>query len=169
MLDNGLLPRMKEPIQMRLRNGMFYADVRGHEIFCSIIEGRFKGIVHASFKGFPYYALQLQDETNLYQVLFTPKAAILRYLVLCMAGEEFSYVVIEGYEDDGRSRMRLYLDGKSTCPNFVELPKIKRVRDGKGKPYYCVYDALLDKMAEIIERINKCNTIQPACVELHQH
>lgn len=164
MIDCELLPSLKEPIQMRLRNGLFYTDVEGMgEILCSTIEGRFAGIVPASFKGYPYYALQIQDETNLYQVLFTPKAATLRYLVLCMAGEVFTHVVIEGYVEDGRNRIRLYLDGKSSYPHSINLPKIKRVRDGKGKPYYCLYEALLKKVAEIIETINKA-TISNLCV-----
>ena len=163
MVDDELLPSMAEPIRMRLKKGMglFFADVQGiGEILCSTIEGRFAGITPTVFKGYPYYALQLKDETNLYQVLFTPKAAILRYLVLCMAGEAFTQVYIEGYvDDDGRNKVRVWLDGERTYPHPVELPKIKRVRDGKGKPYHCLYGALLNKVAEMVADINKINNV----------
>ena len=162
MIDDELLPKVAEPIRMRLKKGMglFFADVQGiGEILCSRIEGRFAGITPTVFKGYPYYALQLQDETNLYQVLFTPKAATLRYLVLCMAGEVFTHVVIEGYVEDGRNRIRLYLDGKSSYPHSINLPKIKRVRDGKGKPYHCLYGALLNRVAEMVADINKINNV----------
>lgn len=161
MIDDELLPMMAEPIRMRLKKGqgLFYADVQGMgEILCSSIEGNFAGIAPTTFKGYPYYALQLQDETNLYQVLFTPKAAILRYLVLCMAGEAFAIVNIEGYaDDDGRNKVRVWLDGERAYPHPVELPKIKRVRDGKGKPYHCLYGALLNKVAQMVADINQMN------------
>lgn len=162
MVDDELFPRMAEPIRMRLKKGqgLFFADVQGMgEILCSSIEGRFAGITPTVFKGYPYYALQLQDETNLYQVLFTPKAAILRYLVLCMAGEAFTQVYLEGDVDNGRNIVRLWLDGERAYPHLVELPKIKRVRDGKGKPYHCLYDALLNKVGELVAEINKMNNV----------
>lgn len=163
MIDDELLPSMAEPIRMRLKKGqgLFYADVQGvGEILCSSIEGRFAGIAPTVFKGYPYYALQLQDETNLYQVLFTPQASLLRYILLCMAGEEFTQVFLEGYVDaDGRNKVRVWLDGERTYPHPVELPKIKRVRDGKGKPYHCLYGALLNKVAEMVADINKINNV----------
>lgn len=164
MIDDELLPKVAEPIRMRLKKGMglFFADVQGMgEILCSTIEGRFAGITPTVFKGYPYYALQLQDETNLYQVLFTPKAANLRYLVQCMAGETFSKVCLEAYLDENRyNRLRLWLDAERTYPHPVEMPKIKRVRDAKGKPYHCLYDALLNRVAEMVEEINQKNNIR---------
>ena len=163
MIDDELLPKVAEPIRMRLKKGMglFFADVQGMgEILCSTIEGSFAGITPTVFKGYPYYALQLQDETNLYQVLFTPQASLLRYILLCMAGEEFTQVFLEGYVDaDGRNKVRVWLDGERTYPHPVELPKIKRVRDGKGKPYHCLYDALLNKVGKLVSEINKINNV----------
>lgn len=163
MIDDELLPKVAEPIRMRLKKGMglFFADVQGvGEILCSTIEGSFAGITPTVFKGYPYYALQLQDETNLYQVLFTPKAANLRYLVQCMAGETFIKVCLEAYADEnGYNRLRLWLDDERTYPHPVELPKIKRVRDGKGKPYHCLYDALLNKVGKLVSEINKINNV----------
>ena len=164
MIDDELLPKVAEPIRMRLKKGMglFFADVQGiGEILCSTIEGRFAGITPTVFKGYPYYALQLQDETNLYQVLFTPKAANLRYLVQCMAGETFTKVCLEAYvAERGYNRLRIWLDGERTYPHPVELPKIKRVRDGKGKPYHCLYYALLNKVAELVAEVNQKNNIR---------
>ena len=67
MIDDELLPKVAEPIRMRLKKGMglFFADVQGmDEILCSTIEGSFAGITPTVFKGYPYYALQLQDETD---------------------------------------------------------------------------------------------------------
>lgn len=164
MIDDELLPQVAEPIRMRLKKGMglFFADVQGMgEILCSTIEGSFAGITPTVFKGYPYYALQLQDETNLYQVLFTPKAANLRYLVQCMAGKTFTKVCLEAYADEnGYNRLRLWLDDERTYPHPVELPKIKRVRDGKGKPYHCLYDALLSRVAEMVAEVNQKNNIR---------
>lgn len=170
MIDDELFLPMTEPIRMRLRQGVFYADVPTiGEIVCTTIEGIFAGIVPTTFKGYPYYALQIQDATNMFHVLFVPQASNLKDLVLSMCGEKFTNVFVEGYiNGDGRSRMRLCLDGKRTFPHYdVELPPIKRVRDGKGKPYYCLYGDRLKKMAQMIEMINKSNHIQPARVRLH--
>ena len=164
MIDDELLPQVAEPIRMRLKKGMglFFADVQGMgEILCSTIEGSFAGITPTVFKGYPYYALQLQDETNLYQVLFTPKAANLRYLVQCMAGETFTKVCLEAYLDErGYNRLRIWLDDERTYPHSIELPKIKRVRDAKGKPYHCLYDALLNRVAEMVAGVNQKNNIR---------
>ena len=164
MIDDELLPTVAEPIRMRLKKGMglFFADVQDiGEILCSTIEGSFAGITPTVFKGYPYYALQLQDETNLYQVLFTPKAANLRYLVQCMAGETFTKVCLEAYADEnGYNRLRIWLDDERTYPHSIELPKIKRVRDAKGKPYHCLYDALLNRVAEMVAEVNQKNNIR---------
>ena len=164
MIDDELLPQVAEPIRLRLKKGMglFFADVQGMgEILCSTIEGSFAGIAPTTFKGYPYYALQLQDETNLYQVLFTPKAANLRYLVQCMAWETFTKVCLEAYvAERGYNKLRIWLDDERTYPHSIELPKIKRVRDGKGKPYHCLYDALLKRVAEMVAEVNQKNNIR---------
>ena len=164
MIDDELLPQVAEPIRMRLKKGMglFFADVQGiGEILCSTIEGRFAGITPTIlFRGYKYYALQVRDETNLYQVLFTPKASNLRYLLQCMDGETFTKVCSEAYVDErGYNRLRIWLDDERTYPHPVELPKIKRVRDGKGKPYHCLYDALLNKVGKLVSEINKINNV----------
>ena len=164
MIDDELLPQVAEPIRMRLKKGMglFFADVQGiGEILCSTIEGSFAGIDNTLFRGYRYYALQIRDETNLYQVLFVPKASNLRYLLQCMDGETFSKVCLEAYLDDkGYNRLRLWLDDERTSPHSVEMPKIKRVRDCKGKPYHCLYDALLNRVAEMVAEVNQKNNIR---------
>ena len=164
MIDDELLPQVAEPIRMRLKKGMglFFADVQGMgEILCSTIEGSFAGIDNTLFRGYRYYALQIRDETNLYQVLFVPKASNLRYLLQAMDGETFTKVCLEAYLDErGYNRLRIWLDDERTYPHPVELPKIKRVRDGKGKPYHCLYDALLNKVAELVAEVNQKNNIR---------
>ena len=164
MIDDELLPKVAEPIRMRLKKGMglFFADVQGiGEILCSTIEGSFAGIDNTLFRGYRYYALQIRDETNLYQVLFVPKASNLRYLLQCMYGETFAKVCLEAYVDErGYNRLRIWLDDERTYPHPVELPKIKRVRDGKGKPYHCLYDALLKRVAEMVAEVNQINNIR---------
>ncbi len=170
MIDYELFPPMAEPIKMRLRRGVFYADVPTiGNIVCTTIEGTFAGIALTKFKGYPYYALQIQDATNIFHVLFVPQASNLKDIVLSMCGENFTNVLIEGcINEDGRSRIRLYLDGKRAFPNYdTTLPPIKRVRDGKGKPYYCLYEDRLRKIAQIIGMINKNNHIQPTRVKQH--
>ena len=164
MIDDELLPKVAEPIRMRLKKGMglFFADVQGMgEILCSTIEGSFAGIAPTIFKGYRYYALQIRDETNLYQVLFVPKASNLRYLLQAMSGETFTKVCLEAYvAERGYNRLRIWLDGERTYPLPVEMPKIKRVRDCKGKPYHCQYDALLNKVAELVAEVNQKNNIR---------
>ena len=164
MIDDELLPKVAEPIRMRLKKGMglFFADVQGiGEILCSTIEGSFAGIAPTIFKGYRYYALQVRDETNLYQVLFVPKASNLRYILQAMSGETFTKVCLEAYVDEkGYNRLRLWLDDERAYPHSAELPKIKRVRDGKGKPYHCLYDALLSRVAEIVAEVNQKNNIR---------
>ena len=165
MIDDELLPKVAEPIRMRLKKGMglFFADVQGiGEILCSTIEGSFAGIAPIIlFRGYKYYALQIKDETNLYQVLFVPKASNLRYLLQCMDGETFTKVCLEAYLDErGYNRLRIWLDDERTYPHSIELPKIKRVRDAKGKPYHCLYDALLNRVAEMVAEVNQKNNIR---------
>ena len=164
MIDDELLPQVAEPIRLRLKKGMglFFADVQGiGEILCSTIEGSFAGIAPTIFKGYRYYALQVRDETNLYQVLFVPKASNLRYILQAMSGETFTKVCLEAYVDEkGYNRLRLWLDDERAYPHSAELPKIKRVRDGKGKPYHCLYDALLSRVAEIVAEVNQKNNIR---------
>ena len=165
MIDGELFPGMQEPIKMRLRNGLFYGDFGGMgEIIAMSLEGRFNGIGKCLFKGFPYFCLELKDETNTIQILFQPKSANLKDIVLSMAGERFEHVFMQAYiAEKKRSRIRLYLDKERMFPHYDErLPPIRRVRDGKGKPYYCLYGDRLKKIAEIIDLINKGNNIQPA-------
>lgn len=164
MIDDELLPKVAEPIRMRLKKGMglFFADVQGiGEILCSTIEGSFAGIAPTIFKNYRYYALQIRDETNLYQVLFVPKASNLRYLLQAMGGETFTKVCLEAYvAERGYNRLRIWLDDERAYPHSAELPKIKRVRDGKGKPYHCLYDALLNRVAEMVAEVNQKNNIR---------
>ena len=164
MIDDELLPKVAEPIKMRLKKGigLFFANVQGMgEILCSTIEGSFAGIAPIFFKGYRYYALQIRDETNLYQVLFVPKASNLRYLLQCMDGETFTKVCLEAYvAERGYNKLRIWLDDERTYPHSIELPKIKRVRDGKGKPYHCLYDALLNRVAEMVAEVNQKNNIR---------
>ena len=164
MIDDELLPQVAEPIRMRLKKGMglFFADVQGMgEILCSTIEGSFAGIDNTLFRGYRYYALQIRDETNLYQVLFVPKASNLRYLLQCMDGETFTKVCLEAYvAERGYNRLRIWLDDERAYPHSAELPKIKRVRDCKGKPYHCLYYALLNRVAEMVAEVNQKNNIR---------
>ncbi len=165
MIDGELFPSVQKPIRMRLRNGLFYGDFDGMgEIIAMSLEGRFNGLGKCLFKGFPYFCLELKDETNTIQILFQPKSANLKDIVLSMAGERFEHVYMQAYTvEKKRSRIRLYLDKERMFPHFEEqLPPIRRVRDGKGKPYYCLYGDRLKKIAEIIDLINKGNNIQPA-------
>ena len=96
MIDGELFPSVQEPIQMRLRNCLFYGDFDGMgEIVALTLEGRFAVLGKCLFKGFPYFCVQLTDETNTIQLLLQPKSANLRDIVLSMAGERFDYVFME--------------------------------------------------------------------------
>lgn len=164
MIDGELFPSVQEPIQMRLRNGLFYGDFDGMgEIVALTLEGRFAGLGKCLFKGFPYFCVQLTDETNTIQLLLQPKSANLRDIVLSMAGERFDYVFMEAYEvEKKRSRIRLYLDKERMFPHYEgEIPPIKRIRDGKGMPYYCDYRARISALEGLIMAINEKNLIQP--------
>lgn len=164
MIDEEVFPSMQEPIQMRLRNGLFYGDFGGMgEIVALSLEGRFKGIGKCLFKGFPYFCVQLKDETNTIQLLLQPKSANLRDIVLSMAGERFEHVYMQAYTvEKKRSRIRLYLDKERMFPHYEgELPTIKRIRDGKGMPYHCDYRARISALEGLIKAINEENLIQP--------
>ena len=164
MIDDELFPSMNEPIKMRLRNGLFYGDLDGMgEIVALTLEGRFNGLGKCLFKGFPYFCLELKDETNTIQLLLQPKSANLRDIVLSMAGERFDYIFMQAYQiEKKRSRIRLYLDRERMFPHYEgEIPPIKRIRDGKGKPYYCDYRARISALEGLIKAINEENLIQP--------
>lgn len=163
MIDGGTFPNVAEPIQFRLKigQGIFYANINNiGDIVCNSIEGKFLGIIAVNFKGYPYYALQIKDETNLYQLLFVPKASLLRYLLQCIMGEAFSDIKIECDLVDGKNRLRIWIDNERAYPHHIEMPRIKRVRDGRTMPYYCIYDSLLSKVAELVLEINNINNIQ---------
>ena len=159
MIDDELLPKMADPIIIRLKKGMglFFSDVQDiGEIIFEKIEGSFAGITPTLFKGYKYYALQIKDQNNLYQVLFLPQASNLRYLLQCMDGKTFVKVGLQAYvNENGYNRIKLWLDDERTYPHHIELPKIKRVRDGKEKPYHCLYGALLNRVATIVAAINQ--------------
>ena len=149
---------------MRLRNGLFYGDLDGMgEIVALTLEGRFAGLGKCLFKGFPYFYLALNDETNTIQILFQPKSANLKDIVLSMAEERFDYVFMQAYQiEKKRSRIRLYLDKERMFPHYEgEIPPIKRIRDGKGMPYHCDYRARISALEGLTKAINEKNLIQP--------
>ena len=133
MIDGELFPSVQKPIRMRLRNGLFYGDFDGMgEIIAMSLEGRFAGLGKCLFKGFPYFYLELKDETNTIQLLLQPKSANLRDIVLSMAGERFDYVFMQAYTvEKKRRRIWLYLDKERMFTHYEGvLPTIKRIRDG---------------------------------------
>lgn len=164
MIDGEVYPEIKEPITLRLRNGLFYGDFDGMgEIVAMSIEGRFEGIGKTRYKGFPYFYLQLRDETNTIRYIMQPQSANLKDIVLSMVGERFTDVYMEAHTIGRRwSRIKLYLDNERFFPHFDGyFPRIRRVRDGKGKPWHCDYGDRIRALEGMITDINETNQIQP--------
>lgn len=178
MYDEELLPAQSQPIDVRLRNGLFYADLGlMDEIPAESIEGEFRGITRANSRGYPYYALCLRDDSNEYQLLLSPTGHNICEVVRLLYGRVFRTLFIRATEyrppptiDSKRpriwSRMRVYADDERLYDNYDgELPHIRRYRPHLGQAYRCDYSMRLEAIESLINAINEANgwpSIQPA-------
>lgn len=179
MFDGELLPQQSQPIDVRLRNGLFWADLGLMDaIPAESIEGEFRGISRANSRGFPYYALQLHDDNNNYRLLLSPTSHNLAEVVRLLYGRTFRTLFIRASEyrppptlEAKRpriwTRMRLYADNERLYNNYDrELPKIRRYRPHRRQAYRCDYSKRLEAIESLINAINEANgwpSIQPAC------
>lgn len=178
MYDEELLPAQSQPIDVRLRNGLFYADLGlMDEIPAESIEGEFRGISRANSRGFPYYALQLHDDNNNYRLLLSPTSHNLALVVRLLYGRVFRTLFIRAFPyqppptlDTKKprvwTRMHIYADDERLYDNYNrELPKIRRYRPHRRQAYRCDYSKRLEAIESLINAINEANgwpSIQPA-------
>lgn len=154
MIDDSLLPKERLPIILRIKDGMLIRLQNGAELAYSAVGGVFVAMTFAKFKGFPYWCVVLQDETNTFHLIFPLKSAMFKDLVLHLHGTMFKCLEIEPYQEDGRNRLRVYADQRALCANYVPLPPIRRFRDAKGKPYHCDYSKRLQAIFALTREIN---------------
>lgn len=99
MFDGELLPHQSQPIDVRLRNGLFWADIGEMDaIPAESIEGEFRGISRANSRGYPYYALCLADENNEYRLLLSPTGHNICDVVRLLYGRVFRTLFIRACE-----------------------------------------------------------------------
>lgn len=154
MIDFCLLPKESLPIVLQIKDGMFLRLQNGVALAYSAVGGVFVAMRLAKFKGFPYWCVELQDETNTFHLVFPLKSAVFKDLVLYLHGTRFKRLEIEPYQKDGRNRLRVYADERILCAPYVPLPPIRRYRDAKGMPYHCDYSKRLQAILALTKEIN---------------
>ena len=154
MIDDYLLPKERLPIILRITDGMFHRLQNGVELVYNTVVGVFIAMTLVKFKGFLYWCVELQDETNTFCIVFPLKSAVFKDLVLYLHGTRFKRLEIEPYQEDGRNRLRVYVDGRILCAPYVPLPPIRRYRDAKGMPYHCDYSKRLQAILAMTKEIN---------------
>lgn len=123
------------------------------------VEGDFVRLGRTSYKGFQYFALQLRDESNVLNVLFSETSAAFVFLLRHLVGRRFSYVDILLNKEDEDKRLIVLLDGRQVEPiKDLQLPKITKYRviDGKKVEQHD-YSKRLEAIENIVNEINKCN------------
>ena len=158
MIDNETIEQ-QGIIFFILRKGCMVWQREGVDMYCTEIEGTFKGIEAITHKGHRYWVMRLQDETNTLSLLFVYRSAVFKNLVLTLCGERFSYLNIESAydEDEQRNKLRIYVDAKRVYPQYIPLPPIKRKKDKVTGKIYCDYTARMKRITEMVEQINISN------------
>lgn len=148
------------PVEVRVSRGRLrcvppYAD---QELEFSQIEGRLISVSKTKWHGFPYWCVELKDDTNTYRLLFFLKSGMFVYLLRCLLGRRGENLSIElGPLPDGSVQLVVYGDNVRLSPVDIELPPIRRKRKEKGKPYFCDYSERLKAVLKIVDEVN----IQP--------
>lgn len=133
---------------------MFFRLQNGAELFYCAVGGVFVAMKLVRFKGFPYWCVELQDDTNTFYLVFPLKSAVFKDLVLYLHGMNFNRLEIEPYKENGRNRLRVYADECILCAPYTPLPPIRRYRDAKGMPYHCDYSKRLQAIFAMTREIN---------------
>ena len=125
------------------------------------VSGRFTGISLTKYKGFTYWAVGLSDDCDDMRVLLQLKSCAFANLVLSLIGCKFRVLTLQPYSEKWRGKeikkLSVYVDGGRYSAPYIELPQIRRVRDGKGKPWHCDYSERLKRLAELAGHINTSN------------
>lgn len=158
MIDGEIIEQ-QGIIFFTLRKGCMVWQREGVDMYCTEIEGTFRGLEAITHKGHRYWSLRLQDETNTLCLLFVYRSAVFKDLVLTLLGLVFSYINIESAwdEDEQRNKLRVYVDAKRVYPQYVQLPPIKRKKDRITSKIYCDYTARMKRITEMVEQINISN------------
>lgn len=155
MVDGEYLRAETQPVVMMIRNGEFYRPSDGSVFF--VVEGVFKRIFHGRYKGYPYWFVELKDQTNTLLLAFFEKSAVFKDLVVELTGAKFRRLHLQPFTEHGRNKLSAYADGKRCSPPFISLPPIRRIRDAKGLPYYNDYSQRLRRLSELVTNINMFN------------
>ena len=146
-------------ITLLLREGYFLCPESG-EMYTEVSR-RFTGISTAKYKGYTYWSVGLSDGTDDMCVLLQLKSSAFANLVLSLVGCKFRILTLQPYLEkwNGKDikKLSVYVDGGRYSAPYMELPQIRRVRDGKGKPWHCNYSERLKRLAELAGHINTSN------------
>ncbi len=146
-------------ITLLLREGYFLCPESG-EMYTEV-SGRFTDIRTAKYKGFTYWSVGLSDGCDEMRVLLQLKSSAFAGLVLSLVGCKFRVLTLQPYlaKWNGKEikKLSVYVDGGRYSAPYMKLPQIRRVRDGKGKPWHCDYSERLKRLAELAGHINTSN------------
>lgn len=130
------------------------------EVEYNSVEGNFVKMERTRYGKFDYWLLQLEDKTNLLNILFPLTSGLFVRLLRLLVGRKFRYVEIYlNPAANVEERITVLLDGVQVEPQPLELPKIKKMFAMKNRrvvEYHC-YDERILAIETIVEAINAYN------------
>lgn len=159
MIDGDIFPKQQQPLPLRCSRGRFRMKLFDFdEVEFSEVEGIFAGLSRGRYNGFPYWQLNLVDESNQIRVLFPETGGMFPYLLRHLVNRRFSYVdlILDRYDKD--KRLVVLLDNVQVEPRPLELPKIRKYQiiDGRKTERHD-YSSRNKRVDELISKINSCN------------
>lgn len=102
----------------------FLDEVEFQEVECDFVR-----LERTSYKGFRYWDLVLQDESNVLNLLFPETSGFFVFLLRHLVGRRFAYVDILLNKEDKDKRLIVLLDGQQVEPiKDLHLPKITKYK-----------------------------------------
>ena len=160
MLDGDYFPAQSEPLPLRCSRARFRMKLFDFdEVEYNNIEGNFIKLERARHGKFEYWLLELQDETNLLDILFPLTSGLFVRLLRLLVGRKFRYIEIY-LNPNVEEKIICLLDGTQVSePAKFELPKIKKLFAMKNRRVveYHDYSERNMELERIVEAINAYN------------
>lgn len=160
MVDGNIFPKQQQPLPIRVSRARFRMKLFDFdEVEYNNIEGNFIKLERARYGKFDYWLLELQDETNLLNILFPLTSGLFVRLLRLLVGRRFRYVEIL-LNPAAEERVVALLDGVQVSePAKFELPKIKKLFTMKNRRVveYHDYSERNAEVERLVEAINAYN------------
>lgn len=130
------------------------------EVEYNSVEGNFVKMERTRYGKFDYWLLQLEDKTNLLNILFPLTSGLFVRLLRLLVGRKFRYVEIYlNPAANVEGKVTVLLDGKVSELQPLRLPKIEKLFTMKNRRVveYHDYGSRFLAIERIVEAINEYN------------